>query len=81
VLGLAQKLGLPHVCADVDTSDYSDLPQHDAEFVTDAVQPAETAQIVLLHDGNGDELKRPPRALPVARTAPGAAGPPRLNPV
>ncbi len=64
VLGLAEKLGLTHVWADVDACDYSDLPQHDAEFVANSILGAEAGQIVLLHDGNGDEMSReinPPR--------------------
>ncbi len=64
VLGLAQMLGLTHMWADVDTCDYSDLPQHDAEFVATAIRGAQAGQIVLLHDGNGDEMRRevnPPR--------------------
>ncbi len=64
VLGLAQRLGLTHMWADVDTCDYSDLPQHDAEFVADAILGARAGQIVLLHDGNGDEMGQevnPPR--------------------
>jgi len=69
VLGLAQRLGLTHMWADVDTCDYSDLPQHDAEFVANAILGAEAGQIVLFHDGNGDEMGReinPSRAKTVA---------------
>jgi peptidoglycan/xylan/chitin deacetylase (PgdA/CDA1 family) len=56
VLALAKSLGLTHMWADVDTCDYSLEPIHDAHCVADAILRAEADQIVLLHDGNGDEM-------------------------
>jgi hypothetical protein len=45
--------------ADVDTCDYSLEPMHDAEYVANAVLGADTSQIILLHDGNGDKMDEP----------------------
>ena len=62
VLQLAATLGLTHMGCDVDTCDYS--PNHDADYVASAILGAEAGQIVLLHDGTGDERggdKNPPR--------------------
>ena len=64
VLRLAAGLGLSHMWADVDTCDYSDLPQHDAEFVANAIRASSAGQVVLLHDGTGDDMSvavNPPR--------------------
>jgi peptidoglycan/xylan/chitin deacetylase (PgdA/CDA1 family) len=64
VLRLAAGLGLSHMWADVDTCDYSDLAEHDAEFVANAIRASDPGQIVLLHDGTGDEMGgevNPPR--------------------
>jgi len=62
VLQLAEALGLTHMGRDVDTCDYS--PNHGADYVASAILGAEAGQIVLLHDGTGDERggdKNPPR--------------------
>lgn len=59
VLALALQLGLTHMWADVDTCDYSERPEHDAQFVADAIRTASAGQIVLLHDGIGDEMEQP----------------------
>jgi peptidoglycan/xylan/chitin deacetylase (PgdA/CDA1 family) len=62
VLGLASSLGLTHMDRDVDTSDYS--PHHDAQYISNAIRGATAGQIVLLHDGDGDERggdTNPPR--------------------
>lgn len=64
VLALATTLGLTHMWADVDTCDYSAEPEHDVRFVADRILSASDGQIVLLHDGNGDEMgleTNPPR--------------------
>jgi len=53
VLDIAQTLGLAHLDVDVDTCDYDD--RYDAEYVANAILGAQPDQIVLLHDGNGDE--------------------------
>jgi peptidoglycan/xylan/chitin deacetylase (PgdA/CDA1 family) len=59
VLRLAGSLGLEHVSANVDTWDYSPKPEHDAEYVADAMLSAKAGDIILLHDGNGDERDAP----------------------
>lgn len=64
VLALATTLGLTHMGADVDTADYSSEREHDAKFVAGRILSATDGQIVLLHDGNGDEMgleTNPPR--------------------
>jgi peptidoglycan-N-acetylglucosamine deacetylase len=57
VLRLAGTLDLTHMGIDVDTCDYS--PQHDADYVAQAILRATAGQIVLLHDGTGDERGGP----------------------
>jgi len=59
VLRLAGSLGLEHVCANVDTCDYSPKPEHDVQYVADAILSAKAGDIILLHDGNGDERDAP----------------------
>jgi len=62
VLGLASALGPTRMGRDVDTCDYS--PRHDAQFIADAILGTTACQIVLLHDGTGDERggdTNPPR--------------------
>ena len=57
VLRLALTLNLTHMGRDVNTCDYS--PQHDADYVAQAILRAAAGQIVLLHDGTGDERGGP----------------------
>lgn len=62
VLQIAGSLGLSHAGADVDTCDYD--PRYDADYVARAILSAEADQVVLLHDGTGDErggAVNPPR--------------------
>jgi peptidoglycan/xylan/chitin deacetylase (PgdA/CDA1 family) len=59
---IAETLGLNHADVDVDTRDY-DL-RHDTVYVANAILGAGAGQIVLLHDGTGDERAaavNPPR--------------------
>jgi peptidoglycan/xylan/chitin deacetylase (PgdA/CDA1 family) len=53
VLQIAESLGLSHVGVDVDTCDYH--PGYNADYVANAILGAEGNDIVLLHDGTGDE--------------------------
>jgi peptidoglycan/xylan/chitin deacetylase (PgdA/CDA1 family) len=53
VCALAQTLGLRHMGANVDTRDYS--PDRDVDDVVAKILGAATGDIVLLHDGVGDE--------------------------
>ena len=53
VLEIAGTLGLTHMGVDVDTCDYD--PRYNADYVANAILAAEADQIVLLHDGTGDE--------------------------
>ena len=53
VLRIAETLGLSHVRVDVDTCDYDE--RYDADYVANAILGAGADQIVLLHDGTGDE--------------------------
>jgi peptidoglycan/xylan/chitin deacetylase (PgdA/CDA1 family) len=53
VLHIAEMLGVRHMSADVDTCDYD--PRYDADYVANAILGARADQIVLLHDGTGDE--------------------------
>jgi peptidoglycan/xylan/chitin deacetylase (PgdA/CDA1 family) len=53
VLGIAEGIRLSHMGIDVDTCDYDE--RYDADYVANAILGAETDQIVLLHDGTGDE--------------------------
>jgi peptidoglycan/xylan/chitin deacetylase (PgdA/CDA1 family) len=59
VLRLAQTLGLEHMHRDVDSCDYSDKPEHDVNFVGDAILGSRSGEIVLLHDGVGDDRTSP----------------------
>jgi peptidoglycan/xylan/chitin deacetylase (PgdA/CDA1 family) len=54
---LAGDLGLTHVDVHVNTNDYDD--RYDADYVANAILGAQQGQIVLLHDGNGDERETP----------------------
>jgi peptidoglycan/xylan/chitin deacetylase (PgdA/CDA1 family) len=62
VMRLAETLGLTHMPRDVDTCDYA--PDHGVDYVASAILGASAGQIVLLHDGTGDNRggdKNPPR--------------------
>ena len=54
---LAKDLELTHLDVHVDTNDYDD--RFDADYVANAILDAHAGQIVLLHDGNGDERGAP----------------------
>ena len=69
ILWLAHTLELTHMGIDVNTRDYS--PEHDADYVAEAILGATARQIVLLHDGTGDERGGPTTLL--ARNGRGAA--------
>jgi peptidoglycan/xylan/chitin deacetylase (PgdA/CDA1 family) len=59
---IAASLGLTHVDINIDTHDYDD--RYDADYVAAEILGAEAGQVVLLHDGTGDELGgdvNPPR--------------------
>jgi peptidoglycan/xylan/chitin deacetylase (PgdA/CDA1 family) len=53
VLSIAEALGLSHMGVDVDTCDYDQ--RYDADYVANALLAAGADDIVLLHDGTGDE--------------------------
>lgn len=58
VLEIANGLGLSHVHRDVDSCDYD--PDHDLDYVANSILSAESGQVVLLHDGVGDDRDSPP---------------------
>jgi peptidoglycan-N-acetylglucosamine deacetylase len=67
VLEIANGLGLSHVHRDVDTCDYD--PDHNLDYVANAILSAHSGQVVLLHDGVGEDrtsLANPPRPKTVA---------------
>jgi peptidoglycan/xylan/chitin deacetylase (PgdA/CDA1 family) len=53
VLEIAGSLGLSHIGVDVDTCDYDE--HYDADYVATPILGAEADEIVLLHDGTGDD--------------------------
>jgi peptidoglycan/xylan/chitin deacetylase (PgdA/CDA1 family) len=53
VLHIAEQLGLSHMGVNVDTCDHD--PRYDADYVANKILGAEADEIVLLHDGTGDE--------------------------
>jgi peptidoglycan/xylan/chitin deacetylase (PgdA/CDA1 family) len=62
VFSIAETLGLSHMGVDVDTCDYDH--RYDADYVANAILGAGAGDIVLLHDGTGDErggAVNPPR--------------------